>query len=134
MPQAASHASSRLSRCSSSTCSSELAPAHPYMQAPISSSCEIDALLACRYQGHISAALVLGGVDLNGPHLFTVRVLWLPRSTVHTQIPTSDAHNACCCCLSPSRFIPMAPQTRFRLPPWGQGASTPWPCLKRGTR
>lgn len=25
-----------------------------------------------KYQGHISAALVLGGVDLNGPHLFTV--------------------------------------------------------------
>ena len=26
-----------------------------------------------RYQGHVSAALVLGGVDFNGPHLFTVR-------------------------------------------------------------
>eukprot|EP01024_Parvocaulis_polyphysoides_P001753 TRINITY_DN1049_c0_g1_i5.p2 TRINITY_DN1049_c0_g1~~TRINITY_DN1049_c0_g1_i5.p2 ORF type:complete len:190 (-),score=27.75 TRINITY_DN1049_c0_g1_i5:38-586(-) len=25
-----------------------------------------------RYQGHIGAALVLGGVDLNGPHLFTI--------------------------------------------------------------
>ncbi len=25
-----------------------------------------------QYQGHVSAALVLGGVDLNGPHLFTV--------------------------------------------------------------
>lgn len=25
-----------------------------------------------RYQGHISAALVLGGVDFNGPHLYTV--------------------------------------------------------------
>lgn len=25
-----------------------------------------------RYQGHISAALVLGGVDVNGPHLYTV--------------------------------------------------------------
>lgn len=25
-----------------------------------------------KYQGHVSAALVLGGVDLNGPHLFTV--------------------------------------------------------------
>ena len=24
------------------------------------------------YQGHIGAALVLGGVDINGPHLFTV--------------------------------------------------------------
>ena len=27
-----------------------------------------------QYQGHISAALVLGGVDLNGPHLFTVTI------------------------------------------------------------
>lgn len=26
----------------------------------------------CRYQGHVSAALVLGGVDIKGPHLFTV--------------------------------------------------------------
>lgn len=26
-----------------------------------------------KYQGHVSAALVLGGVDLNGPHLFSVR-------------------------------------------------------------
>eukprot|EP00188_Purpureofilum_apyrenoidigerum_P004198 Plantae.Rhodophyta-Purpureofilum_apyrenoidigerum.ctg4625.p1 GENE.Plantae.Rhodophyta-Purpureofilum_apyrenoidigerum.ctg4625~~Plantae.Rhodophyta-Purpureofilum_apyrenoidigerum.ctg4625.p1 ORF type:complete len:272 (+),score=46.79 Plantae.Rhodophyta-Purpureofilum_apyrenoidigerum.ctg4625:134-949(+) len=25
-----------------------------------------------RYQGHVSAALVLGGVDLHGPHLYTV--------------------------------------------------------------
>ncbi|BDA47457.1 Proteasome subunit beta type-7 [Coccomyxa sp. Obi] len=25
-----------------------------------------------KYQGHVSAALVLGGVDFNGPHLFTV--------------------------------------------------------------
>ena len=27
---------------------------------------------ARRYQGHVSAALVLGGVDFRGPHLFTV--------------------------------------------------------------
>ena len=27
-----------------------------------------------RYQGHVSAALVLGGVDFNGPHLFTVSI------------------------------------------------------------
>lgn len=25
-----------------------------------------------RYQGHVSAALVLGGVDVNGPHLHTI--------------------------------------------------------------
>ena len=27
-----------------------------------------------RYQGHVGAALVLGGVDLNGPHLYSVRL------------------------------------------------------------
>lgn len=26
-----------------------------------------------KYQGHVGAALVLGGVDLNGPHLYSVR-------------------------------------------------------------
>ena len=25
-----------------------------------------------RYQGHISAALVLGGVDVTGPHLYSI--------------------------------------------------------------
>ena len=30
------------------------------------------ALLICRYQGHVGAALVLGGVDSTGAHLFTV--------------------------------------------------------------
>jgi len=29
---------------------------------------------AARYQGNVSAALVLGGVDLRGPHLFTARL------------------------------------------------------------
>ena len=26
-----------------------------------------------KYQGHVGAALVLGGVDVNGPHLYSVR-------------------------------------------------------------
>ena len=25
-----------------------------------------------KYQGHVSAALVLGGVDVTGPHLYTI--------------------------------------------------------------
>lgn len=25
-----------------------------------------------RYQGHVSAALVLGGVDINGPHIYSI--------------------------------------------------------------
>ena len=32
----------------------------------------IDILLHDRYQGHIGAALVLGGIDATGPHLYTV--------------------------------------------------------------
>jgi Proteasome subunit len=35
------------------------------------------------YQGHVSAALVLGGVDLNGPHIFTVCAsLGMPKPAV----------------------------------------------------
>ncbi|KAJ9508364.1 hypothetical protein QJQ45_011883 [Haematococcus lacustris] len=33
-----------------------------------------------KYQGHIGAALVLGGVDVNGPHLFTLAV-WMPAAS-----------------------------------------------------
>ena len=33
---------------------------------------DLAEFLFCRYQGYISAALVLGGVDLNGPTLHTV--------------------------------------------------------------
>lgn len=32
---------------------------------------------AASYQGHVSAALVLGGVDVTGPHLHTVSILLL---------------------------------------------------------
>ncbi len=39
----------------------------------VQSSCPtLCHLLFARYQGHVSAALVLGGVDVRGPHLFTV--------------------------------------------------------------
>src|SRR5690242_10056926 len=35
--------------------------------------CDDLSVTCCsRYQGHVSAALVLGGVDVRGPHLFTV--------------------------------------------------------------
>ena len=32
----------------------------------------VDLFILCRYQGHVSAALVLGGYDVTGPHLHTV--------------------------------------------------------------
>ncbi|KAI4795868.1 hypothetical protein KUCAC02_029602 [Chaenocephalus aceratus] len=42
----------------------------------ISSNLELHALstgrMLFRYQGHIGAALVLGGVDCNGPHLYSI--------------------------------------------------------------
>ena len=39
------------------------------------STSEFDSFkLLCSYQGHVSAALVLGGVDITGPHLHTVIV------------------------------------------------------------
>ncbi|EDQ85982.1 uncharacterized protein MONBRDRAFT_11380 [Monosiga brevicollis MX1] len=38
---------------------------------PRSSSCTVFRLTA-RYQGHVSAALVLGGVDINGPVLYSI--------------------------------------------------------------
>ncbi len=30
------------------------------------------AVVSCRYQGHVSTALVIGGVDCTGPHLYTI--------------------------------------------------------------
>lgn len=42
----------------------------------------------CRYQGHVSAALVLGGVDFKGPHLFTVSCrAVLPLTSVKSPLP-----------------------------------------------
>jgi 20S proteasome alpha/beta subunit len=32
----------------------------------------LHTLHSARYQGHIGAALVLGGIDCNGPHLYTI--------------------------------------------------------------
>ena len=32
-----------------------------------------------RYQGYISAALVLGGVDVTGPHLYVVYIPMVPQ-------------------------------------------------------
>jgi 20S proteasome subunit beta 2 len=45
-----------------------------------------------RYQGHVSAALVLGGFDFNGPHLFTVRFSLL--QTRHILASTASCKRA----------------------------------------
>lgn len=41
-------------------------------QSRVETAKEMLAQMLWRYQGHVSAALVLGGVDLNGPRLFQV--------------------------------------------------------------
>ena len=64
-------------------------PSHPKLAGMIASALELHRLATKRksrvvtaltmlkshlfkYQGHVGAALVLGGVDINGPHLFSV--------------------------------------------------------------
>ena len=42
-----------------------------------------------QYQGHVSAALVLGGVDFSGPHLFTVSLIIVPTEPAHDVPATS---------------------------------------------
>lgn len=51
------------------------------------------------YQGHVSAALVLGGVDVTGPHLYTV---WPHGRFVHSWFSCStfdvtDTHSRALC-------------------------------------
>ena len=41
-------------------------------ESRVATACQLLKELLFRYQGEISAALVLGGVDLNGPHLFSI--------------------------------------------------------------
>lgn len=41
-------------------------------QPRVVTACTMLKRMLYRYQGHVSAALVLGGVDCNGPHLYTV--------------------------------------------------------------
>lgn len=41
-------------------------------QAPLSTALKMLAQMLFKYQGHISAALVLGGVDRLGPHIYSV--------------------------------------------------------------
>lgn len=57
-----------------------------------------------KYQGHVSAALVLGGFDINGPHLFTVR--W---EGGHCGSACFKVHHFWCAWWRPSRqFRPQA--------------------------
>ena len=39
---------------------------------PVVTACTLLKQMLFRYQGHISAALVLGGVDSTGPHIYSI--------------------------------------------------------------
>jgi 20S proteasome subunit beta 2 len=39
---------------------------------PVVTACKLLKQMLFRYQGHIGAALVLGGVDNTGPHLYSI--------------------------------------------------------------
>jgi len=41
-------------------------------QSRVITSCTLLKNMLFRYRGHVSAALVLGGVDIDGPHLYTI--------------------------------------------------------------
>ena len=76
----------------------------------------IDLFILCRYQGHVSAALVLGGYDTTGPHLHTVSCvsksyLGWSLNIFSLNIITSWS-NIC-------RFIPMALLILSHLQQWG---------------
>lgn len=53
----------------------------------------------CRYQGYIGAALVLGGVDCNGPHLYSIyphgstdKLPYVTMGMAHTHTHTHRPH------------------------------------------
>eukprot|EP00123_Amoebidium_parasiticum_P019379 comp24840_c0_seq1/m.46892 comp24840_c0_seq1/g.46892 ORF comp24840_c0_seq1/g.46892 comp24840_c0_seq1/m.46892 type:complete len:278 (-) comp24840_c0_seq1:48-881(-) len=41
-------------------------------QSRVATACTMLKQMLFRYQGHVSAALVLGGVDVHGPHLYSI--------------------------------------------------------------
>jgi hypothetical protein len=68
-----------------------------------------------RYQGHVSAALVLGGVDCTGPHLHTVRTI-ICMILHEEKNPKHDAID-----FVMHRFIHLVQQTHYHLSQWVLG-------------
>ena len=84
-----------------------------------------EPLHACRYQGHVSAALVLGGVDVHGPHLFTVRPApSMPPELVARMIPAAGQPGKPCtlptCWLSehPAHLSMLLQRSGLPCGPW----------------
>ncbi|XP_015422587.1 PREDICTED: proteasome subunit beta type-7 isoform X2 [Myotis davidii] len=79
-----------------------------------------------RYQGYIGAALVLGGVDITGPHLYSIyphgSTDKLPYVTMASGVVTLTLHRDI---LGPCHMLLCALQEHFVLAPWQQ-----WLCLK----
>jgi hypothetical protein len=67
--------------------------------------------LWCRYQGHISAALVLGGVDSTGPHLYSV---WPHGSTDKLPYVTMGSGSLAAMATFEARFKPNMEVSRPR--------------------
>ena len=88
-----------------------------------------------RYQGHVSAALVLGGVDFNGPHLYTVyphgMFCFSEGNFVLQWSIKRDADRFHICILQVQRID-------SRMSQWDQVPSQPWqfsnPITKMGLR
>jgi 20S proteasome subunit beta 2 len=57
---------------SSSSSSSSSADSNDGGQSRVITACTLLKRMLFRYQGHISAALVLGGCDIHGPHLYQI--------------------------------------------------------------
>ena len=76
-----------------------------------------------KYQGHVSAALVLGGVDLNGPHLFTVSRPsdFCPFCWLQCPVEGQLAVHLICTFLLACRCTRMGQQTAYHTVPWALG-------------
>ena len=91
----------------------------------------IDLFIFCRYQGNVSAALVLGGYDTTGPHLHTVSCVsksYLGWSLNIISLNSITSWSNIC------RFIPMALLILSHLQQWDLDPWLQWQCLNRDTK
>jgi hypothetical protein len=91
----------------------------------------VDLFVLCRYQGHVSAALVLGGYDVTGPHLHTVSFI----SDIATGfVPYVMVHEIIIFWSHFFRFIPMDQPIRCHSQQWDLDLWQQWQCLNQDTK
>jgi hypothetical protein len=107
-----------------------LMPGYLRLFGIVSTSNLLMPLYMFRYQGHVSAALVLGGVDCTGPHLHTVStwVLTVCYLLCVEIYGGSDINFAM------RRFIHTAPLILFLLPRWVLDLLLQCRCLNPSTK